>query len=64
VWKSSICNWFGHTGGLILGTATTLEIHPKSKTAIIIFTNTHSEIVLPGNDIFWLIKQKANEYIQ
>lgn len=63
-WKAFLGNWFGHTGGLLLGTATTLEIHPKSRTAIIIFTNTHSGLVVPGGDIFWLIKQKANEYIE
>lgn len=62
-WKASLGDWFGHTGGLLLGASTTLEIHPNSKTAIIIFTNAHSGLVVPGGDIYWLIKQKANEYI-
>ena len=64
VWKASLGDWFGHTGGLVLGTATTLAIHPNSKTAIIIFTNTHSGLVVPGGDIYWLIRQKANEHIK
>jgi len=64
IWKAFFDEWFGHTGGLLLGTATTLVIHPKSRTGIVIFTNTHSTLVLPGGEIFWLVKQKANEYIE
>lgn len=64
VWKASFGDWFGHTGGLILGTSTSLEIHHRSKTGIIIFTNAHSGLVLPGGEIFELIKQKANLYIE
>ena len=64
VWKAYLGDWFGHTGGLLLGTATTLEVHPKSRTCMIIFTNAHSGSVLPGGDIFWLIKQKANQFIE
>lgn len=62
-WESFTGNWFGHTGGLVLGTASNFMIHPESKTAMIIFTNSHSGLILPGGDIYWLIKQKANEYI-
>ncbi len=64
VWKANFGDWFGHTGGLLLGTATTLEIHPKSKTGIIIFTNTPTGLVLPGGDIYWLVRQKANEFFE
>jgi CubicO group peptidase (beta-lactamase class C family) len=64
LWNAHLGAWRGHTGGLILGTATTLLIHPPSKTALVIFTNAHSGSVHPGGDIFWLVKQKANEYIE
>jgi CubicO group peptidase (beta-lactamase class C family) len=63
IWQASFGGWVGHTGGLVLGTSTTLEIHPESKTAFIIFTNTHSSLVIPGNEMYGLIKQKANEFI-
>jgi CubicO group peptidase (beta-lactamase class C family) len=63
IWNAYLGDWFGHTGGLVLGTATTLLIQPESKTGLIIFTNKHSGAVHPGGEIFWLLKQKANEYI-
>ena len=63
IWQAYLGDWFGHTGGLLLGATSTFVIHPISRTGIIIFTNAHSGLILPGGDIFWLIKQKANEYI-
>jgi CubicO group peptidase (beta-lactamase class C family) len=62
-WESFLGNWFGHTGGLLLGATSNFMIHPDSKMGIIIFTNTQNGLILPGGDIYWLIKQKANEYI-
>jgi len=62
VWEAYMGDWYGHSGLLLLGTATTLLIQPKSNTALIIFTNTNSGLVHPGGDIFWLIKQKTNAY--
>ena len=61
-WEEYLGNWFGHTGGLLLGTSTTLLINPTERTGIIIFTNSHSGLVTPGGDIFWLVKQEANNY--
>lgn len=63
IWNIYLGNWYGHTGGLQLGAATTISIHPESKIGFIIFTNTHSRSVHPGGDIFWLIRQKSNTYI-
>ena len=62
-WEEYLGNWFGHTGGLLRGAASTFLINPKSKTGIIIFTNSFSGLVIPGGDIFWLVRQKANNYI-
>jgi CubicO group peptidase (beta-lactamase class C family) len=62
IWQAYSGGWFGHTGGLEMGTATTLEMHPESKTAFIIFTNKHDKVVHPGNEIYGLAKQKANAY--
>lgn len=61
-WKAYPGDWFGHTGGLLMGTTATFMIHPQKKAAIIIFTNAHTGVVLPGGDLFWLIKQKLNGY--
>lgn len=63
MWNIYFGDWYGHTGGLELGTATTLTIHLESKTGLIIFTNAHEGTVNPGGEIYWLIRQKANEYI-
>ena len=63
IWKAYPDDWFGHTGGLVRGTSTTLLIHPDTGRGIIIFTNTHSGAVTPGGDIYSIIKQKANEFI-
>ena len=62
IWDSYLGSWKGHTGGLDMGTATTLSIHPESSTGFIIFTNTTSPAVHPGGEIYWLIRQKANSY--
>jgi CubicO group peptidase (beta-lactamase class C family) len=61
-WKKSLGDWFGHAGGLLLGAAATLDIHPQSKTATIVLTNTHSNLVIPGGEIFGFVRNKANEY--
>ena len=62
IWKAVLGDWFVHTGGLELGAASTLEINRESKIALLIFTNTHSSLVYPGNRIHSLVRQKANEY--
>jgi CubicO group peptidase (beta-lactamase class C family) len=62
IWQALLGGWFTHTGGLEMGAATVIEIHPKDKIALIIFTNSHSSIVLPGNEIHGLVRQKANEF--
>ncbi|NND07768.1 MAG: beta-lactamase family protein [Saprospiraceae bacterium] len=64
LWNEYLGGWYGHTGGLELGTATTLFIHPDTKIGFIIFTNTHDGIVNPGGEIFWLIKNKTSEYLK
>lgn len=61
-WKVYPGEWFGHTGGLLLGASTTLVIHPGIKEAIIIFANSYSGLIAPGGDIYRLVKQKANEF--
>jgi CubicO group peptidase (beta-lactamase class C family) len=63
IWQISGGEWYGHIGGLELGASTTLAIHPESKTGFIIFTNAHLGIVNPGGEIYWLIRQKSNEYM-
>ncbi len=63
-WEEYLGEWFGHTGGIVRGAATTIFINPESRAGIIIFTNSHSGLVTPGGDIFWLVKQKANKYIK
>ncbi|OQX75433.1 MAG: hypothetical protein B6D64_11620 [Bacteroidetes bacterium 4484_276] len=63
LWRASLGNWFGHTGGMV-GTATITEMHPDSKTGLIIFCNKHSNAVYQGHDIYGLVKQKANEFIE
>jgi len=62
LWWASIGNWVGHTGGMA-GTATIAEIHPESNTGIIIFCNKHSNAVYQGHEIYGLVKQKANDYM-
>jgi CubicO group peptidase (beta-lactamase class C family) len=61
-WEKAIGGWYGHTGGLEVGASTTLDIHPQSKRAIILFTNVHKNLVTPGFEIYGLVRQKANEY--
>ncbi len=63
IWDAYLDDWYGHTGGLILGTATTLAIHPKSKTGFLIFTNSHSGVVHPGGSIYNLVREKAYEFM-
>jgi CubicO group peptidase (beta-lactamase class C family) len=63
VWEAYPGDWYGHTGGLDLGTTTSLAIHPRSGVSMIIFTNTPSRSVTPGGDIFSAIRRKANEFI-
>jgi len=62
LWQASLGNWLGHTGGMD-GTATITEMHLESKTALIIFCNKRTNSVYQGHDIYGLVKQKANEYI-
>ncbi|MCF8405544.1 MAG: beta-lactamase family protein [Bacteroidales bacterium] len=62
LWRASLGGWFGHTGGMA-GAATTAEINPENKTGLIIFCNKHSNAVYQGHDIYGLVKQKANEFI-
>ena len=63
IWKAMHDGWFGHTGGLLLGTSTSMFIHPDTGRGIIVFTNTHSGAVTPGGEVFSIIRQKANEYL-
>jgi CubicO group peptidase (beta-lactamase class C family) len=63
IWVTSLGNWAGHTGGMD-GAATITEMHTKSKTALIIFCNKHSNAVYQGHDIYGLVKQKANEFME
>jgi len=63
LWRASLGDWVGHTGGMV-GTATITEMHPESKTGLIIFCNKHSNAVYQGHDIYGLVKQKANEFIK
>ena len=63
IWRESLGNWVGHTGWMD-GAATITEMRPQSKTALIIFCNKHSNAVYQGHDIYGLVKQKANEFIE
>jgi len=60
IWQLSLGGWVGHIGGMD-GAASTSEIHPKSKTGLIIFCNKHSNAVYQGHEIYWIIKQKVYE---
>lgn len=60
VWNIYSGNWYGHGGGLDMGTSTMLSIHPESKTGFIIFTNTSNVTVHHGGEIYMLIRQHAN----
>ena len=63
LWRASLGGWYGHKGGLDAGASTTAEIHSRSKTAFIIFCNKPTSAIYRGHDIYGLVKQKANEYI-
>ena len=62
IWRASLGGWVRHTGGMD-GAATIAQINPENKTGFIIFCNKHSNEVYHGHDIYGLVKQKANEFI-
>ena len=62
-WKASFGNWFGHTGDLSMGAAAIVEFHPVSKTGYVIFCNKPTNALTHGQDIYGLVKQKVNEFI-
>lgn len=64
IWDASLGDWFVHFGGLSAGATAMAEIHPKSKTAVIIFCNKFPSKLEYGEEIHSLVRQKANEYIQ
>jgi len=59
IWKASIGEWHGHTGGMD-GIASVAEIHPGSNTGLIIICNKKGGNVYPGEKIYGLVRQKAN----
>jgi CubicO group peptidase (beta-lactamase class C family) len=63
VWEAYHGGWFGHAGALDIGTSTILAIHPENNLAIVLFTNTKSNLVAPGGEAYNLVKQKAHEYM-
>ncbi len=63
IWDASLGGWFGHIGGLTKGAATTFNINPEKNAGLIIFCNKHHGSVYPGHEIYGLIKQKVNGYI-
>lgn len=64
IWGASFGGWIGHSGRLDAGTKTIAEIHPHSKTGFIIFCNKSPSPVGHGDEIYSLVRQKANEYIK
>ncbi|MFC2125985.1 serine hydrolase domain-containing protein [Bacteroidota bacterium] len=62
IWKARFGGWFGHTGGMVAGSASTAEIHPEKGIGLIIFTNKHNSTVYPGHEIYGLVRQKAAEF--
>jgi CubicO group peptidase (beta-lactamase class C family) len=64
IWEVHPGGWYGHTGGLELGTTVAFEIHPETRTAFAIFTSAHSSSVVPGGEIYGLIKQEALKHLQ
>jgi CubicO group peptidase (beta-lactamase class C family) len=63
MWNKYAGDWYGHSGGLDMGTTTVLAIHPGSRTGFIIFTNTPTGLVDAGGEIYWLVRQKTNEFM-
>ena len=64
IWGASLGGWFGHSGALGAGATAMAEIHPRSKTAFIIFCNKFPSKLEQGDEIYGLVRQKANEYIK
>ena len=63
LWKASFGNWWGHTGGLEQGAASILEMQKSFSTGLIIFCNKHHKAVYQGNEIYELVRQRANRYL-
>ncbi|MBN2287255.1 MAG: serine hydrolase [Tissierellales bacterium] len=63
-WSASFGGWFGHSGGLDAGAKSIAEIHPQSKIGFIIFCNKSLSPIDHGDEIYGLVRQKANEYIE
>ena len=64
IWGASLGGWIGHSGALGAGATAMAEIHPQSKTAFIIFCNKFPSIVEQGDEIYGLVRQRANDYIK
>jgi len=62
IWEARFGGWFGHTGGMEAGSASTVEIHPGKKLGFIICCNKHEGTVHPGHEIYGLVRQKALEF--
>jgi len=63
IWRNSFGGWIGHTGALVVGSSSILEIHPESKTGYIILCNKYPGPIAQGTDINGLVTQKVYEYI-
>ena len=64
IWEASFGGWVGHSGALEAGATAIAEIHPQSKTAFIIFCNKFQSMLEQGNEIYGLVRLKANDYIE
>ena len=62
IWEASFGGWYGHTGGLGAGATSVVEIHPQSKRAFIILCNKFPSRLEQGQELYNLVRQKANEY--
>jgi CubicO group peptidase (beta-lactamase class C family) len=64
IWGASLGGWIGHSGALGAGATAMAEIHPPSKTAFIIFCNKFPSFVEQGDEIYGLVRQRADGYIK
>ncbi len=61
IWWDRGNNWSGHTGGFI-GTSTTFDFNRNKRVGSIILSNTQGNEVVPGGNIYSIIRDKAEEY--
>jgi CubicO group peptidase (beta-lactamase class C family) len=62
LWRARLGGWYGHTGGTH-EVSSMAEMQKDHNVGLLIFCNKHNSTVYPGHEIYGLVRQKANEYI-